>query len=70
MKNFKNTTYYTDEELKNWIEDESMNDWLADTADRIRRDIYGDEVYIRGLIEFSINSVSYTHLTLPTSDLV
>ena len=53
MKNFKNTTYYTDEELKNWIEDESMNDWLADTADRIRRDIYGDAVYIRGLIEFS-----------------
>lgn len=53
MTNLKNTTYYTDEELKNWIEDESMNDWLADTADRIRRDIYGDAVYVRGLIEFS-----------------
>ena len=30
-----------------------MNGWLADTADRIRRDIYGDAVYVRGLIEFS-----------------
>ena len=51
MKNLKNTTYYTDEQLKNWIEDESMNDWLADTDDRIRRVIYGDELYIRGLNE-------------------
>lgn len=53
MTNLKNTTYYTNEQLKNWIEDESMNEWLADTADRIRRDIYGDAVYVRGLIEFS-----------------
>lgn len=53
MKNFKNTTYYTDEELKKWIEDESMNDELAKIADTIRREIYGDAVYVRGLIEFS-----------------
>lgn len=53
MDNLKNTKKYTDDELRIWIEDESMNDYLADTADRIRRDIYGDSVYVRGLIEFS-----------------
>ena len=53
MKNLKNTKIYTDDQLKSWIEDESMNEYLATKADRIRRDIYGDKVYVRGLIEFS-----------------
>lgn len=33
--------------------DESVNKLLADAADRLRRQYYGDAVYIRGLIEFT-----------------
>lgn len=41
------------ETLKNWIEDESMTEILSKRADKIRREIYGNKVYIRGLIEVS-----------------
>lgn len=44
---------YTDRQLKDWIENEEETDVLARRADRIRKEIYGDEVYIRGLIEFT-----------------
>ncbi len=53
MENLKNTEYYSDQTLKNWIENESINETLANKADTIRRNIYGNDVYIRGLIEFS-----------------
>ncbi len=53
MKDFKNTINYTDDQLKEWIEGEEYNDFLAETADSIRREVYGDAVYVRGLIEFS-----------------
>lgn len=53
MEHLRNTTYYSDETLKNWIEDESMNETLSNKADAIRRNIYKDHVYVRGLIEFS-----------------
>lgn len=53
MKDFKNTINYTDDQLKEWIEGEEYNDFLAETADAIRREVYGDAVYVRGLIEFS-----------------
>lgn len=51
--NLKNTTYYSDDTLRDWIENENLNDELADRADSIRKEIYGDKVYVRGLIEFS-----------------
>lgn len=43
----------TDEQLKRWIENEDETQELARRADLIRRKIYGDEVYVRGLIEFT-----------------
>lgn len=42
-----------DKTLKNWIEDESLTGFLMEKADKIRREVYGDRVYIRGLIEVS-----------------
>lgn len=44
---------YTDFQLKEWIENEKETEALALRADGIRREIYGDAVYIRGLIEFT-----------------
>lgn len=44
---------FTDKELKRLIEDESCGEMLAEKADAVRRQIYGDEVFVRGLIEFS-----------------
>lgn len=52
MKLF-NENYYDDETLKRWIEDDSLTDELNQKADKIRKEIYGDKVYVRGLIEFS-----------------
>lgn len=49
----KNNKYYDDKTLKRWIEDDSLTDELNKKADAIRREIYGDKVYVRGLIEFS-----------------
>ena len=42
-----------DDKLALLIEREEAGPLLAQEADRIRRGIYGDEVYIRGLIEFT-----------------
>lgn len=44
---------YTDEELKRWIEDGAFSEMLIAKADRLRREYYGDNVYLRGLIEFT-----------------
>lgn len=41
------------ETLRKWIEDESMTDSLMKKADKIRKENYGNKVYIRGLIEVS-----------------
>ena len=43
----------SDDELKSLIENDCFNEPLADAADIRRRENYGDEVYIRGLIEFT-----------------
>lgn len=48
--NLKNTTYYSDDTLRDWIENENLNDELADRADSIRKEIYGDKVYVLSLI--------------------
>ena len=45
---------FNDDELKQLIEyDESINQDLIKLADAVRREYYGDKVYLRGLIEFT-----------------
>lgn len=41
------------EELTEILSDNSKNDWLFKEADKVRRENVGDEVHLRGLIEFS-----------------
>lgn len=41
------------DELKILLENDASDPLLYQTADHIRREIYGDQVYLRGLIEFS-----------------
>lgn len=57
MKNLINILYnehnLSDEELIQIIETKEFDNELHLSADKIRRDIYGDKVFIRGLIEFS-----------------
>ena len=43
----------TDEELKALIESSANDELLFAAADSVRRRHYGDEVYLRGLIEFT-----------------
>lgn len=43
----------SDSDLKRLIESPEAEPFLFTEADRIRREHYGDEVYIRGLIEFT-----------------
>ena len=49
----RKTNYIDDKTLKNYIEDESLTEVLAKKADKVRRDFYGNKVYLRGLIEVS-----------------
>ena len=42
-----------DEKLKAIIEDGSCDKYLFQQADKIRKSVYGNKVYIRGLIEFT-----------------
>ena len=44
---------YTDQELASLIEYETATEALGKEADKVRRANYGNEVYVRGLIEFS-----------------
>ena len=43
----------TDEELKVLIESDQFDSDLASLADEVRREYYGTDVYLRGLIEFT-----------------
>ena len=43
----------SDSELKALLESQSLDTALFAAADKKRREVYGDEVYIRGLIEFT-----------------
>ena len=43
----------SDSELKALIEDPSHDTALTQAADEVRRQWYGDKVYLRGLIEFT-----------------
>jgi biotin synthase len=51
-----------DEALAALIDTDEFDDLLFKAADAVRREVYGDEVYIRGLIEFS-NTVKTTAIT-------
>lgn len=41
------------QEIVDILSDQTKNDWLFQEADKVRRDTVGDEVHLRGLIEFS-----------------
>ena len=41
------------QEIIDILSDDSKNDWLFKEADRIRKENVGDEIHLRGLIEFS-----------------
>ena len=43
----------SDDKLKKLLETEQENETLRNAADNVRRKIYGNEVYLRGLIEFT-----------------
>ena len=53
IEKLKNEHNLTDAEYAALTECESANEPLAKAADEVRRSVYGDEVYIRGLIEFT-----------------
>ena len=55
MLKIKEISLADDEELKQWIDTpgQEITEALAVAADRVRREHYGDEVYVRGLIEFT-----------------
>ncbi len=44
---------FTRDEIIEILNDDSKNDWLFTLADKVRHDYVGDEVHLRGLIEFS-----------------
>jgi len=44
---------YTKQELLDILRDDCRNDWLFSLADSVRKENIGDEVHLRGLIEFS-----------------
>lgn len=48
-----NTKNLDDNEFAEILKRDEYNESLAEEADKIRRKIYGDKVYIRGLIEFT-----------------
>ena len=43
----------SDEELRFLIEDDSSDEYLFEAADKVRKEHYGTDVYLRGLIEFT-----------------
>ena len=43
----------TKKEIVDLLRDDSQNQWLFDTADNIRKQYVGDEIHLRGLIEFT-----------------
>ena len=53
LENAKTTHSLSKEELVQMLSDESVNDFLFKTADEVRKEHVGDEVHLRGLIEFS-----------------
>ncbi len=48
-----NVMNFSKQEIIEILRDDSKNEWLFSLADRVRRENVGDEVHLRGLIEFS-----------------
>ena len=46
-------TEFTKKEIVDILKDDRQNEWLFSLADKVRRENVGDEVHLRGLIEFS-----------------
>lgn len=44
---------FSKNEIVDILKDDSQNNWLFSLADRVRKEYVGDEVHLRGLIEFS-----------------
>ena len=44
---------FSKEEIIDILSDDSRNDWLFSLADKTRKEYVGDEIHLRGLIEFS-----------------
>lgn len=44
---------FSKQEIIDILSDDNRNDWLFSLADKIRKEYVGDEVHLRGLIEFS-----------------
>ncbi len=44
---------FTKKEIVDILKDDSQNEWLFSLADKVRRENVGNEVHLRGLIEFS-----------------
>lgn len=44
---------FSKQEIIDILKDEKLNDWLFSYADKVRKENVGDEVHLRGLIEFS-----------------
>lgn len=53
IKKLVETSNLTDIELKELLENDSLDEELYIEADRVRKEKYGIDVYIRGLIEFT-----------------
>ena len=53
VKKLEHDRDLTDGEFLDLLRDKAADAELACAADRVRRSIYSDEVYIRGLIEFT-----------------
>ena len=53
IKKLESTHNASPEELLQIINDNSDDEFLFETADRVRKNIYGTDVFIRGLIEIS-----------------
>ena len=53
LENAKTTHILSKEELVQILSDESINDFLFKIADEVRKEHVGNEVHLRGLIEFS-----------------
>ena len=53
VQTLRETRNLPDPELKALLEHQGPDEVLFQAADETRREIYGDEVYIRGLIEFT-----------------
>ena len=63
---------FSRKEIIDILKDDSKNDWLFSYADRIRKENVGDDVHLRGLIEFSNickNSCKYCGLRKENSTI-